>query len=154
MEKVKGQFPARFSDKTHSRAMRAKKKEKKKKRRKETAHPGPRVRRAIGRVLTYASRDGAGAMSASASTVASGGSPCGTQTCGSRPKMQSIAADCAPMARMLHQRRVYANAADRRSSGWSGATLRRTRSFTTVKTSGPQRPPSSHAKTCSFEHRF
>ena len=33
MEKVKGQFPARFSDKTHSRAMRAKKKKKKKRKR-------------------------------------------------------------------------------------------------------------------------
>ena len=77
---------------------------------KKNAHPGPRVRSATWRVFIYAIRDGSGAMSASASTVASGGSPCGTpcgtHTCESRPRMQSIAADCAPMAKMLYQRRV------------------------------------------------
>ena len=99
------------------------------------------------RTSAHAILEGSGVMSASASTVASGGSPWGTHTCGSRPKMQSIAADCAPMARMLYQRREYANAAERRSSGWSGATLRRTKSFITAKTSGPHCPSSSHAKT-------
>ena len=55
---------------------------------------------------TQTTRDGSGPMSASARICPSGGDPCGAQTCGSWPRMQSIAADCAPMARMLHQRRV------------------------------------------------
>ena len=40
--------------------------------------------------------------------------------------MQSIAADCAPVARIAHHFRVYASAAERRSNEWSGATLSRT----------------------------
>ena len=44
--------------------------------------------------------------------------------------MQSIAADCAPIAKMADHFRVYASAAERRSNGWSGATLSRTRSLT------------------------
>ena len=38
-------------------------------------------------------REAAGAMSACARTDASGGEPCGIHTCGSWPRMQSIAAD-------------------------------------------------------------
>ena len=111
------------------------------------AHPDPERGFQTG---AHTTRDGSGAMSASARTVASGGGRCGTHTCGSRPKMQSIAADCAPMARMLHHRRVYDNVADRRSSGWRGTSSRRTRSLTTAKTSSPQWSPRLHASAkCS-----
>ena len=106
--------------------------------------PAPERRPSAG---AHATRDGSGAMSAHARTDASGGSLSGTQACGSWPNTQSIAADCAPIASMLHQRRVYASAADRRSSGCRGATFSLTRSATTLKTSGPHRPPSSQART-------
>ena len=62
-------------------------------------------------------RDCSGATSAHARSTASGGAPCGTHTCGSWPRMQSTAADCAPVAKIAHHFRVYASAAERRSSG-------------------------------------
>ena len=54
------------------------------------------------RTSAHPNRDGSGATSACASTDARGWDPCGSHTCGSLPRMQSIAADCAPMARILH----------------------------------------------------
>ena len=95
----------------------------------------------------YAILEGSGAMSAHARTDASGGASCGMQGGESWPKTQSIAADCVPIASMLHQRSDYASAADLRRRRWSGATFSRTSFFTTSHTFGPQRPPSSHART-------
>ena len=77
----------------------------------------------------YRIRDGSGVTSAHARTDAKGGTSSGTHTCGARSRMQSTAADCAPMARIAHHFRVYASAADGRSSECSGATLSLTSPF-------------------------
>ena len=104
------------------------------------------------RTSAHLNRDGSGAMSAYASTDARGWDPCGIHTCGSLPRMQSIAADCAPMTRILHHFRVYASAAERRSSGWRVSSVewtrrRRCRGVPTRRRLGPR------ATSCSGSGR-
>ena len=61
--------------------------------------------------------------------------------------MQSAATVWAPIERICHHLRVYARAAERRKSGWIGATFKRTMSRTKRNWSGPHRPSSSQART-------
>ena len=78
-------------------------------------------------------------ISAKERTVAKGITASGVGMGESWPRMQSAATVCAPSDKICHHRRVYPKAAERRRSGWIGATFNRTRSRTKRNWSGPHR---------------
>ena len=97
--------------------------------------------------LAYVTRDGSEPTSSNGRMEARGRAAVGVGTGESRPKIESAATVCSPTDRMLHHRLVYTRAARRRRSGCIDATLVRPRLRSSRYWSGPQRPPSSHART-------